>query len=153
MPPPINRRRPRIPCRRPSFVRRWSGFRREVVDVEARLADKLRGIEFPDTPLFQFLAELSQMSTIPISLDADALAEMGLSADATVSVALKETTVAEGLKRSDRPARLGLPHRESAARRQVGPLATGCGAFAMPSPIWRETRPRGKKNSPLWWKR
>jgi hypothetical protein len=64
------------------------------VDVEARLADRVAAIEFQQSPLWQFLGDLSQLSTVPISLDADALSEMNLSADVPVSVQLKNTTLA-----------------------------------------------------------
>ena len=51
-------------------------------------------IEFDRSPLTQFLSDLSQMSTVPISLDIDALSEMNLSADVPISMELKNTTLA-----------------------------------------------------------
>jgi len=64
------------------------------IDVDARLADRLAGVEFQQSPLWQFLSDLSQLSTVPISLDIDALSEMNLSADMPISVQLKNTTLA-----------------------------------------------------------
>jgi hypothetical protein len=63
------------------------------VDVEARLTDPLTAVDFHDVALFQLLGELSQLSTIPMTLDADALVEMGLSVDTAVTVQMKETTI------------------------------------------------------------
>lgn len=70
------------------------------VDVDARLADPLAAVEFHQSPLCQFLADLSQLSTVPISLDIDALSEMNLSADMPISVQLKNTTLAGVLDES-----------------------------------------------------
>jgi hypothetical protein len=70
------------------------------IDVNARLADRFAGVDFQQLPLWQFLGDLSQLSTIPISLDVDALSEMNLSADTPVSVQLKNTTLAALLDQS-----------------------------------------------------
>ena len=64
------------------------------VDVDARLGDPLAAVEFHQSPLCQFLADLSQLSAVPISLDIDALSEMNLSADLPVSVQLQNATLA-----------------------------------------------------------
>jgi hypothetical protein len=64
------------------------------VDVDARLSDPVAAVEFHQSPLCRFLADLSQLSTVPISLDIDALSEMNLSADMPISVQLKNTTLA-----------------------------------------------------------
>ncbi|HVW37424.1 MAG TPA: DUF1559 domain-containing protein, partial [Pirellulales bacterium] len=48
------------------------------VDVTARLADPLPGIQFKNTALDEALALLSQLSTVPITLDPEALVEAGI---------------------------------------------------------------------------
>jgi hypothetical protein len=78
------------PMARPSLQR----IAPRDVDLDARLADRVQAIEFQEAPLSQFLSDLAQMSTVPISLDGDALAEMNLSADMPISVQLKNTTLA-----------------------------------------------------------
>jgi hypothetical protein len=65
-----------------------------AVDVESHLTDPLAAVNYHATPLVQLLAELSQWSTIPISFDADALAELNVSPDVPVTLQLTETTIA-----------------------------------------------------------
>ena len=63
------------------------------VDVDARLADPLPGVDFQNVPLWRFVSQVSALSTIPISLDVDELAEMSLSIDTPVSVRASDATV------------------------------------------------------------
>lgn len=77
------------------------------VDVTARLADPLPGIQFKNTPLDEALALLSQMSTVPITLDPEALVEAGVAADAKVSLDLSDTTVGAALSALVAQHRLG----------------------------------------------
>ena len=63
------------------------------VDVEARLADQLPEVELQNVPLWRFVNQVSQLSTIPITIDVDELAEMNLSVDSPVSVQAKDATV------------------------------------------------------------
>ncbi|NUQ65239.1 MAG: DUF1559 domain-containing protein [Pirellulales bacterium] len=49
-----------------------------MVDVEARLADPVSKIEFPGTPLVTAVDLLSEMSTIPVTYDLDALEMLGI---------------------------------------------------------------------------
>ena len=65
-----------------------------IVDVESHLTDPLAAVNYRGIPLVQLLAELSQWSTIPISFDADALAELNVSPDVPVTLQLTETTIA-----------------------------------------------------------
>jgi hypothetical protein len=65
------------------------------VDVQARLNDKLPGIEFRDVPLADFVALVSQLTTLPITLDADAMLDIGVHADAKLTVAKSDATVGE----------------------------------------------------------
>src|SRR5262249_21163773 len=57
-----------------------------MVNVAARLATPIRGVEVRSHPLADFLALASDLSTIPITLDVDALLEMGQSPSTPVSV-------------------------------------------------------------------
>jgi hypothetical protein len=77
------------------------------VDVEARLTDPLPGIDFQNVPLWRFADQISQVSTIPITLDLDQLVDLGLSADIAISVRAKEATVAGVLEEALAPHGLG----------------------------------------------
>ncbi len=77
------------------------------IDIDDRLGDSLRGVAYENAPLHQVLADLSQLSTIPIWLDADELADMGLSAETPVTVNLKDTTIEAALKETLSPHGLG----------------------------------------------
>ena len=68
------------------------------VDVQARLADPIAAMEFAKITLGKFVDLLSRMSTIPITFDADALAELNVSTDAEIAVRLKNTTVGKALE-------------------------------------------------------
>jgi len=71
---------------------------RPQVDVAARLADPIAQIELPEMPLADFIAMMSQLSTISITLDLEALAEIGRAPATPVSVKLSETTVGDVLR-------------------------------------------------------
>ncbi len=118
-----------------------------AVDVEGHLADPLVAVSYRDTPLLRMLADVSQSSTIPISLDADALAEMNLTCDVPVSAQLKDTTIAGWLEEALAPHGLGytivgnqllIGRPRSAGRREVrysvadltGGTPTGEASFA-----------------------
>ena len=78
------------------------------VDVTARLADQIAALETEGTPLADFLQVVSDLSTIPITLEPDGLPLAQASATSPVVLKLSATTVegalAAGLKR------LGLEH-------------------------------------------
>jgi hypothetical protein len=65
-----------------------------MVDVESHLTDPLAAVNYREITLVQLMAELSQWSTIPISLDADALGELRISPDVSVALHLTDTTIA-----------------------------------------------------------
>jgi hypothetical protein len=77
------------------------------VDVQARLASHIAGVDYKQVPLVRLLAELSQWSTIPITIDADALHELSIAADVPVTMSVKDTTIAGVLDEVLRPLRLG----------------------------------------------
>lgn len=76
------------------------------VDVAARLADSLAGIDVPGVPLADFLADLSSLSTIPITLDPEGLPLAGLSAASPVSLKAENTTIGKALSLALAPLHL-----------------------------------------------
>jgi len=64
-----------------------------TVDVAARLKDRLPAIEYRDIALSDFLQEMTAFTTIPMTLDPDAVAPLGVGANAPVAVRAKDTTV------------------------------------------------------------
>jgi hypothetical protein len=69
-----------------------------AVDVDARLADKIPQIELLDTPLGDALDLLSAMSTLPVTLDPDALLACGVSLRDPVTVRLTGASVGKVLE-------------------------------------------------------
>ena len=68
------------------------------VNINARLADSVSGIEIQGQPLADFLSLVSDFSTIPITLDLDALHDLGQSASVPVQLHLKDASVADVLQ-------------------------------------------------------
>ena len=68
------------------------------VDVAARLADPLRGIELTDMPLVKAVDLLAAISTAPITLDADAMMQLGVTPRDPISLRLGSTTVGDALQ-------------------------------------------------------
>ena len=80
--------------------------------MNARLSDAVSGFESRNLPLVDFLALVSRLSTIPITIDADALAALGQSANVPVPVHLEKTNVADLLDAALEPLRLGYEVRD-----------------------------------------
>ncbi len=78
-----------------------------VVNVNVRLADSIPVVEAREMPLADFLSLVSDLSTIPISIDADAVAGMGQSFLAPVQLKLQSTTVADVLEAALEGLKLG----------------------------------------------
>jgi DNA-directed RNA polymerase subunit RPC12/RpoP len=76
------------------------------VSVGKRLSDPLQGIETSGTPLADFLQFISDLSTIPITLEPDTLAFLQKTADSPVTLKAANTTVGDALAQALRP--LGL---------------------------------------------
>jgi DNA-directed RNA polymerase subunit RPC12/RpoP len=76
------------------------------VNVAARLADPLTGIESPGTPLADFLQTISDLSTIPITLELEGLAYRALSPSSPVKYSANNTTVGKALEEALRPLQL-----------------------------------------------
>ena len=66
------------------------------VNVDARLADKISGINTRGASLSSVLELVTQLSTIPITISPEALTQRKLSADTPVAIDLRETSV-EGI--------------------------------------------------------
>jgi predicted RNA-binding Zn-ribbon protein involved in translation (DUF1610 family) len=79
-----------------------------TVDVPARLADPLASLETEGTPLADFLQVMSDLSTIPITLEPDALPLAQANATSPVVLKLSNTTVGAALTAG--LSRLGLEH-------------------------------------------
>jgi hypothetical protein len=77
------------------------------IDVAARLADPIARLEIAKTPLVAFVDLISQLSTIPITIDAAALTQAGVKLDATVSVKLSRGTVQKALEQGLAGVELG----------------------------------------------
>jgi hypothetical protein len=83
-----------------------------VVNVAARMAAPIRGFEVRGQGLANFLALVSDVSSIPITVDADALLDFGQSPATPVTVKLTDTTVADVLDGALEPLRLGYQVRD-----------------------------------------
>ncbi|MBU4273662.1 MAG: hypothetical protein KKA28_17510 [Planctomycetes bacterium] len=96
------------------------------VDVAARLADPLAEIELNDVPLIGVMDLLSSMSTVPITLDADALAQLGVAPRDRVTLRLGSTTIGDAL-------------RTAAAKRGLSVAIDGGGLIVTAPADYRET--------------
>lgn len=65
---------------------------RDPVDVAARLAYSVEGIDFPQTPLNRFVDFVIRLSPMPITVDPEALLHAGVPSDRPISVRLVNTT-------------------------------------------------------------
>ena len=64
-----------------------------AVDVPARLQDKIAEVEFADVPLKNFLRFVTNFSTIPVSVDPDALALVRATPHSKVNVRKTDATI------------------------------------------------------------
>jgi len=77
------------------------------VNVPERLNDEIPEIEFPNVPLIDFLRFVTDFSTIPITLDPDALALVGVTPKTLVNVKQTDTNVAKLLSEALTSLNLG----------------------------------------------
>lgn len=68
-------------------------------DVDDRLNDAIASIDIRNKPLAAVIDEISQLSTLVISLDLDSLSAVGVTPEDKVSVSLSNTTVGQLLER------------------------------------------------------
>ena len=78
----------------------------EQVDVAARLADPLPGIELTDMALADAVELIAKMGSMPITLDTDAMRHVGVTIRDPISLRLESTTVGKALEEA--VARRGL---------------------------------------------
>jgi len=76
------------------------------IDVAARLQDKIAEVEFADVPLKNFLRFVMNFSTIPVSLDPDALALVRATPRSPIRVRQADATVAQLLAAALGPLQL-----------------------------------------------
>ena len=96
------------------------------VDVAARLADPLAEINLNDATLIGVMDLLSSLSTVPITLDADALLQLGVAPRDRITLRIGPTTVGEAL-------------RAAAAKRGLGLIVDGGEAIVTAPAEYRET--------------
>jgi hypothetical protein len=68
------------------------------VDVASRMADRINGLEWAGVPLNRAIEILASLGALPITLDAEALQRLGITAHDPVSLNTGVTTVGEVLK-------------------------------------------------------
>jgi hypothetical protein len=79
---------------------------RKEIDLPARLADRLVAVEFTGQPLSEVVSLLSNLSTIPITLDPESLAWSRITPAAPVRLQLSNATIEEVLVETLKPFRL-----------------------------------------------
>lgn len=77
-----------------------------IVDVDARLQDPIESLQFKQVQLVKFLRFIADYSTIPITLDADALVWAKLTPTTTIDVDQTDSTVAKVLTEALTPLNL-----------------------------------------------
>jgi hypothetical protein len=70
----------------------------KAIDLKARLADKIDGIDIPGVPVDAFVNMMSDMSTIPVSLDPEGLLASGATPQTPVQGKLLKVTVESALR-------------------------------------------------------
>ncbi len=75
-------------------------------DVDARMTDALPGIELTNVPLLRAIEVLSNLSSLPITLDTDAMRQLGIRPRDPISLQLDGTTIGGALQAA--AARRGL---------------------------------------------
>lgn len=88
------------------------------VDVAARLGDKLAQVEFQAVPLADFAQFITDFSTIPVTLDPEALQFARATPDKPVSIKLRDASI--GAVFTDALAPLGLAYEITSAGLMVG---------------------------------
>jgi hypothetical protein len=68
------------------------------VNIDARMADQLPEIELTDVPLAKALDIMAAVSTMPITLDVDAMRQLGVRPRDPISLRLSATTVGDALQ-------------------------------------------------------
>lgn len=82
------------------------------VNIPERLQDAIPAVDIPGMPLNAFTHLLTGLSTIPISLDPDALALLRIRPDSPVKIQATDTRIGEMLDAAIRPLGLGYLHNQ-----------------------------------------
>ncbi len=101
------------------------------VDVKQRLDDPIAALDFSDVPLADLVQFLSDMSTIPITLEPEALTFVRRTGDSAISVRERDTTVNGVLEATLTP--LGLGFEESGGQLVVTRLGPADGTLRQAS--------------------
>ncbi len=91
------------------------------VDVASRLADPLAQLELTDIPLAKGVDLLAALGTLPITMDADAMAQLGVMPRDPISLRLRSTTIGKALQAA--VARRGLAVTADNGQVFIGPPA------------------------------
>ncbi|QDU74376.1 hypothetical protein Pan97_13830 [Bremerella volcania] len=89
------------------------------VDVAQRLRDPIVRIEFDNMPLNEFASFVTQMSTVPVTLDPLALASADINAKTPISVKQTQTSVEGILNSAVRPFGLEVKATDKSARLRI----------------------------------
>lgn len=89
------------------------------VDVAQRLRDPIVRIEFEKMPLNEFASFVTQMSTVPVTLDPLALASADINAKTPISVKQTQTSVEGILETAVRPFGLEVQATDKSARLRI----------------------------------
>lgn len=89
------------------------------VDVAGRLNDPIVRIEFDNMPLNEFASFVTQMSTVPVTLDPIALASADINARTPISVKQTQTSVEGILEAAVRPFGLEVEATDKSARLRI----------------------------------
>ena len=68
------------------------------VDVARRLNDRIAGLEFAGLPLLKAVNMLAAMGSLPVTMDADAMTQLGVAPQEPISLRLEATTVGKVLQ-------------------------------------------------------
>ncbi|PQO26705.1 hypothetical protein C5Y96_19665 [Blastopirellula marina] len=89
------------------------------VDVAGRLSDPIVRIEFDNMPLNEFASFVTQMSTVPVTIDPIALASADINAKTPISVKQTQTSVEGILEAAVRPFGLEVEATDKSARLRI----------------------------------
>ncbi|WDI43089.1 hypothetical protein [Bremerella sp. P1] len=89
------------------------------VDVAQRLGDPIVRIEFDNMPLNEFASFVTQMSTVPVTLDPIALASADINAKTPISVKQTQTSIEGILNSAVRPFGLEIQATDKSARLRI----------------------------------
>lgn len=89
------------------------------VDVAGRLGDPIVQIEFDNMPLNEFASFVTQMSTVPVTIDPIALASADINAKTPISVKQTQTSVEGILEAAVRPFGLEVEATDKSARLRI----------------------------------